>query len=117
MQVQHDFNAQAVAPAKLPIEVAAVFHFRIQGICIGDSEMMAIALKRGAKGLSGLPWLCRGPSPLFARGGQQSRISILDGGSGTEAVKTLGNPHFRPEGETPPVRDRYEPRTSHVRAT
>jgi hypothetical protein len=27
VQVQHDFDAQAVAPAKLPIEVAAVFEF------------------------------------------------------------------------------------------
>ena len=53
VQVQHDFDAQAVAPAKLPIEVAAVFHFRIQGIGVGDAEMMTIALKEGGDGQAG----------------------------------------------------------------
>jgi hypothetical protein len=27
VQVQPDFNAQAIAPAKIPVEVAAVFEF------------------------------------------------------------------------------------------
>jgi hypothetical protein len=52
VRVQYDFNAQAVAPAKLPIEVAAVFQFRIQGIGIGDSEMTAVAFKEGGDGQS-----------------------------------------------------------------
>jgi hypothetical protein len=98
VQVQHDFNAQAVAPAKLPIEVAAVFHFRIQGIGVGDSEMMAIALEEGGDEQVSLGRTCtvrqlvsprQGTLPFRRREAESSAVSWR--GSGREGQGPLGS--------------------------